>query len=144
MLQVASGKREEILVFGDDWPTPDGTCIRDYIHVRDLADAHVLALQTAQPGSHRIYNLGNGTGFSVREVHRVLRAGRRRHTASPHRGRRAPCRVTRVPCVDRRPKRWAAVALELALACREHASVCDEIVSDAWEFTGGSRRLSCR
>ncbi len=68
VLQVASGKRDEILVFGTDWPTPDGTCIRDYIHVRDLADAHVLALQTAQPGSHRIYNLGNGTGFSVREV----------------------------------------------------------------------------
>jgi UDP-glucose 4-epimerase len=59
-------RRAEISVFGDDWPTPDGTCIRDYIHVRDLADAHVLALATAQPGAHGIYNLGNGTGFSVR------------------------------------------------------------------------------
>ena len=68
VLQVALGLREEISVFGDDWPTPDGTCIRDYIHVRDLADAHVLALATAQPGAHGIYNLGNGTGFSVREV----------------------------------------------------------------------------
>lgn len=68
MLQVAAGRRPEILVYGDDWPTPDGTCIRDYIHVRDLADAHVLAIKQAQPGSHRIFNLGNGTGFSVREV----------------------------------------------------------------------------
>ena len=68
VLQVATGQREEILVFGNDWPTPDGTAIRDYIHVRDLADAHLLALQNARPGEHRIYNLGNGTGFSVREV----------------------------------------------------------------------------
>ncbi|MCE9514520.1 MAG: UDP-glucose 4-epimerase GalE, partial [Mycobacterium sp.] len=68
VLQVAAGTRPEILVYGNDWPTPDGTAIRDYIHVRDLADAHVLALQRAQPGSHRIFNLGNGTGFSVREV----------------------------------------------------------------------------
>ena len=68
VLQVATGQRPEILVFGTDWPTPDGTCIRDYIHVRDLADAHLLALQNSQPGEHRIYNLGNGTGFSVREV----------------------------------------------------------------------------
>ena len=53
------GQRAEITVYGDDWPTPDGTCIRDYIHVRDLADAHVLALQHAQLSTHRIYNLGN-------------------------------------------------------------------------------------
>ena len=55
-------------VFGDDYPTPDGTCIRDYIHVADLARAHLLALDHMMPGTHEIYNLGNGNGFSNREV----------------------------------------------------------------------------
>jgi UDP-glucose 4-epimerase len=67
-LQVAEGQRESLTVFGEDYPTPDGTCIRDYVHVGDLADAHLLALSAPAPGEHRIYNLGNGTGFSVREV----------------------------------------------------------------------------
>ncbi|GAB3311401.1 UDP-glucose 4-epimerase GalE [Geodermatophilus aquaeductus] len=67
-LQVAAGKREAITVYGEDYPTPDGTCIRDYIHVSDLADAHLLALTAPEPGEHRIYNLGNGTGFSVQQV----------------------------------------------------------------------------
>lgn len=69
ILEAALGKRENVSVFGEDYPTEDGTCIRDYIHVLDLADAHYLALQklknTNQSG---IYNLGNGTGFSVKEV----------------------------------------------------------------------------
>src|ERR687889_281402 len=67
-LQVAAGQRESLTVYGEDYPTPDGTCIRDYIHVSDLADAHLLALTAPEPGEHRIYNLGNGTGFSVQEV----------------------------------------------------------------------------
>jgi UDP-glucose 4-epimerase len=67
-LQVAAGQREALTVHGQDYPTPDGTCIRDYIHVADLADAHLLALPAPAAGEHRIYNLGNGTGFSVREV----------------------------------------------------------------------------
>ena len=57
-----------VQVFGDDYPTPDGTCVRDYIHVTDLADAHLRALQACRPGQHRVYNMGNGTGFSVRQV----------------------------------------------------------------------------
>ena len=57
-----------IAVFGDDYPPPDGTCIRDYIHVVDIADAHLLALGVASPGTWRVYNLGNGEGFSVRQV----------------------------------------------------------------------------
>ncbi|HIW67475.1 MAG TPA: UDP-glucose 4-epimerase GalE [Candidatus Dietzia merdigallinarum] len=73
VLQVALGHREDIKVFGDDWPTPDGTCVRDYIHVADLADAHVLALETNSAGVHRILNLGSGEGFSVREVIDVCR-----------------------------------------------------------------------
>src|SRR3954451_18241499 len=67
-LQVAAGTREAMTVYGEDYPTPDGTCIRDYIHVEDLADAHLLALPAPAAGEHRIYNLGNGTGFSVQEV----------------------------------------------------------------------------
>lgn len=67
VLQVALGQREKIVIFGDDYDTPDGTCIRDYIHVLDLAQAHVLALRALPQGS-RIYNLGNGRGFSVKEV----------------------------------------------------------------------------
>ena len=72
-LQVAAGKREHIAVFGDDYPTPDGTAVRDYVHVQDLADAHVLALEALQPGDERVYNLGNGRGYSVREVIDVCR-----------------------------------------------------------------------
>jgi UDP-glucose 4-epimerase len=62
-----------VKIFGDDYPTPDGTCVRDYIHVADLAEAHVRALGACEPGRHRIYNLGNGTGFTVRQVVDVCR-----------------------------------------------------------------------
>ena len=69
ILQTASGRRQRIDVYGTDYPTPDGTCIRDYIHVTDLAAAHVLALKhLAAGGESRVYNLGSETGFSVREV----------------------------------------------------------------------------
>jgi len=68
VLQVPLGKRDDIKIFGDDYDTPDGTCIRDYIHVCDLADAHVLAAGAIDPGQVKVYNLGNGEGFSVREV----------------------------------------------------------------------------
>ena len=67
-LQVAAGTREALTVYGQDYPTPDGTCIRDYVHVTDLAAAHLLALPAPAPGEHRIYNLGSGTGFSVQEM----------------------------------------------------------------------------
>jgi len=67
VLQVAQGKRDHITVFGNDYETPDGTCIRDYIHVADLAAAHILALQALDSGS-RTYNLGNGNGFTVKQV----------------------------------------------------------------------------
>ncbi|WP_291576032.1 UDP-glucose 4-epimerase GalE [Clostridium sp. UBA4548] len=74
ILQVAQGKREKIMIFGDDYKTEDGTCIRDYIHVSDLASAHSLALQRLMRGEKSaIYNLGNGTGFSVKEVIEVTR-----------------------------------------------------------------------
>lgn len=72
-LQVAAGAREKLQLFGDDYPTRDGTCVRDYIHVADLAQAHLLALDAAEPGRHKIYNLGNGNGFTNRQVVDVVR-----------------------------------------------------------------------
>jgi len=72
VLQVALGQRDRITVFGDDYATPDGTCVRDYIHVIDLAEAHILALDAIDQGS-RVYNLGNGRGFSVQEVIQTAR-----------------------------------------------------------------------
>ena len=72
VLEVAQGKREKVIIFGDDYPTPDGSCVRDYIHVIDLAQAHILALHALDEGS-RVYNLGNGKGFSVKEVIQTAR-----------------------------------------------------------------------
>ncbi len=71
ILQAVLGQRPAITVYGDDYPTPDGTCIRDYIHVDDLAEAHLLALENLSPGKHLRYNLGTGRGYSVREVIRL-------------------------------------------------------------------------
>jgi len=69
ILDVAAGKREDVKIFGTDYDTPDGTCIRDYIHVTDLAEAHILALEYLQKGGEsNVFNLGNGNGFSVKEV----------------------------------------------------------------------------
>ncbi|HEY1744605.1 MAG TPA: UDP-glucose 4-epimerase GalE [Granulicella sp.] len=68
ILDVALGRRASINIYGDDYPTPDGTCIRDYIHVRDLADAHILAIKALAERDRMILNLGNGSGFSVKEV----------------------------------------------------------------------------
>jgi UDP-glucose 4-epimerase len=68
VLRAAQGINDCVQIFGTDYPTPDGTAVRDYIHIEDLASAHLLALDGARPGEHRIFNLGNGNGFSVREV----------------------------------------------------------------------------
>jgi UDP-glucose 4-epimerase len=70
---AAATEGRPVRIFGDDYPTPDGTCIRDYIHVTDLADAHLRALDACRTGQHQIFNLGNGAGFSVREVIEVCR-----------------------------------------------------------------------
>ncbi|KSZ59899.1 UDP-glucose 4-epimerase [Rhodococcus pyridinivorans KG-16] len=126
VLQVALGVRDHISVFGTDWPTKDGTAVRDYIHVKDLADAHVLALTKSEPGRHGIYNLGSGEGFTVREVISACE------------------RVTGLPiaAVDA-PRRAGDPAVLIASSSRaiselgwnpQHTDL-DEIVSDAWEFT---------
>jgi UDP-glucose 4-epimerase len=72
-LQVALGTRNELAIFGTDYPTPDGTCVRDYVHVSDLATAHLLVLEALKEKERLIYNLGNGRGFSVREVIETVR-----------------------------------------------------------------------
>jgi UDP-glucose 4-epimerase len=125
VLQVALGRREKIMVFGEDWPTPDGTCIRDYIHVVDLAEAHELALEHAVPGEHRIYNLGNGTGFSVQQVVDTCR----QVTGHP-----IPAQVG-----DRRPGDPAVLIASSdrarsELGWKPERAEISEIVADAWQF----------
>jgi UDP-glucose 4-epimerase len=78
VLQAALGERDQVTVFGDDYPTPDGTCIRDYIHIEDLVDAHMQAMARLTAGDQRIYNLGTGRGYSVREVISAAREVTRR------------------------------------------------------------------
>lgn len=73
VLQVALGQREDIKIFGVDYPTPDGSCVRDYIHVEDLADVHRIAVETQKPGEFRYYNIGTGSGVSVKELIEVAR-----------------------------------------------------------------------
>ncbi|MFZ5830368.1 MAG: UDP-glucose 4-epimerase GalE [Planctomycetota bacterium] len=68
VLQAALGQREKVTVFGTDYPTPDGTCIRDYVHVEDLCDAHIVVMEALKAGDQRFYNLGIGSGYSVKQV----------------------------------------------------------------------------
>jgi UDP-glucose 4-epimerase len=124
-LQVAAGSREALTVYGNDYPTPDGTCIRDYVHVQDLAAAHLLALPAPAPGEHRIYNLGSGSGFSVQEMVDAVREV----TGHP------------LPVVTG-PRRAGDPARLVASSARIHqdlgwtpAHTLQEIVADAWEFT---------
>jgi UDP-glucose 4-epimerase len=124
-LQVAAGTREALTVYGDDYPTEDGTCIRDYIHVGDLADAHLLALPAPAAGEHRIYNLGNGQGFSVREVVEAVRSA----TGHP------------IPVVvgDRRPGDPARLVasserIRADLGWKPEHTDLTGIVRDAWEL----------
>ena len=125
VLQVAAGQRESVQVFGDDWPTPDGTCVRDYIHVDDLADAHLLALQHALPSRHAIYNLGVGTGFSVREV---LDAAR---VVTGH-----PIPAVTAPRRDGDPAVLIASseAAQAELGWRPQRTELVTMVGDAWRF----------
>ncbi|MBD0710753.1 MULTISPECIES: UDP-glucose 4-epimerase GalE [unclassified Streptomyces] len=125
VLQVALGRREAISVYGDDYPTPDGTCVRDYIHVADLAEAYLLALDAMTEGRHVVCNLGNGNGFSVREVVETVR----KVTGHPVPEVAAP----------RRPGD-PAVLVASADTAREHLGWTPsrpdlaEVVADAWAF----------
>ncbi|NEW26588.1 UDP-glucose 4-epimerase GalE [Nocardia cyriacigeorgica] len=125
VLQVAAGHRESIAVFGTDWPTPDGTAVRDYIHIRDLADAHLLALRSSEPGTHRVFNLGSGTGFSVREVISACERVTGLPIAAKDSPRRAGDPAVLIASSDR------AIA---ELGWRPEHNDLDEIVTDAWNF----------
>ncbi|MEU9324182.1 UDP-glucose 4-epimerase GalE [Streptomyces canus] len=125
ILQVAQGRREAISVFGEDYPTPDGTCVRDYIHVADLADAHLLALKAAEPGEHLICNLGNGEGFSVRQVIETVRKVTGHpipEVVAPRRGG-DPATLVASAATAREKLGWNPSRADLA-----------GIVADAWEF----------
>ena len=130
VLQVAQGRRDAIAVYGEDYPTPDGTCLRDYIHVADLAEAHLLALDRAPRGEHLICNLGNGSGFSVREVIETAR----RVTGHP------------IPAVAQ-PRRAGDPAVLVASAARARQRLgwqprrtdLAEIIRDAWTFAQSLR-----
>ncbi|MEV7600353.1 UDP-glucose 4-epimerase GalE [Kitasatospora sp. NPDC089797] len=126
VFQAALGRRPHISVFGDDYPTPDGTCIRDYIHVADLADAHLLALDAAKPGEHLICNLGNGSGFSVREVIESVK----RVT-----GREIPVQVAERRAGDPAVLVASAERAHQALGWTPRRPNLDDIVADAWKFT---------
>jgi len=125
ILDVALGRRQSIKVFGRDYPTPDGTCIRDYIHVQDLARAHLLALEALKERDKLIYNLGNGVGFSVREVIESAR------------------RVTGHPIpVEECPRRPGDAAVLIAssekigaeLGWKPEYTILDEIIESAWKW----------
>ncbi|KAB8164332.1 UDP-glucose 4-epimerase GalE [Streptomyces sp. 3MP-14] len=125
VLQVAQGRREAISVYGTDYPTPDGTCVRDYIHVDDLAEAHLAALGAAVPGEHLVCNLGNGNGFSVREVIEAAREVTGHPIPEVAADRRAGDPAVLVASADRARERlgWRPSRPELA-----------GIIADAWAF----------
>ncbi|HUL27899.1 MAG TPA: UDP-glucose 4-epimerase GalE [Streptosporangiaceae bacterium] len=125
-----AGPGAEVSIFGDDYPTPDGTCVRDYIHVTDLANAHLLALDACVPGQHRVYNLGSGSGYSNLEVLQACREVT---------GREIPARTG--------PRRAGDPAVLIASSALFHAergwrprAGLQAMVADAWEFTRGQPR----
>ena len=125
ILDVALGRRASIKIFGTDYPTHDGSCIRDYIHVRDLTDAHLLALNALEKNDRLIYNIGNGQGFTVREVIESVR------------------RVTgKLIAVEEQPRRPGDPAVLVAssekikrdLGWKPNYPELDQIVATAWEW----------
>lgn len=126
ILQVALGHREKIMIFGDDYATADGTAVRDYIHVRDLAEAHILALESNKVGSHRIYNLGSGDGYSVQQVISQVRET----TGHPIPAELAPRR-------EGDPATLIASSSKISheLGWTPQRTDLPTIVHDAWEFT---------
>jgi UDP-glucose 4-epimerase len=137
VLQVALGKRAEVRIFGTDYPTPDGTCIRDYVHISDLIDAHLLALHALETHDRLVFNLGNGEGYSVRQVIETAR----QVTGCPIRARE----------VERRPgdaPRLVASAdrIHKELGWQPRYPELDSIIASAWDWhrswpDGYARRL---
>ena len=126
VLQVPNGKRESVSIYGTDYDTPDGTCIRDYIHVTDLAEAHILAVEyLANGGESDIFNLGNGVGYSVREVIETARS------VTGH-----PIPATEVPRRAGDPARLVASGekAKRVLGWEPKIKQFDEIIASAWKW----------
>jgi len=125
VLQCCLGQREHVTIFGTDYPTPDGTCIRDYIHVEDLADAHLKVMRCLTPGDRRRYNLGTGEGLSVRQiidsVQRVT--GKRLDVREGPRRPGDPPRLYADPTLIREELGWSASMTDV-----------DTIVASAWKW----------
>lgn len=131
VLDVAAGKRPPLTIFGSDYDTPDGTCIRDYVHVSDLARAHVLALQRlSSPRLERAYNLGTGRGYSVRDVINVAMAVTGRHIPIIEGPRRQgdPAKLLADPAQARRDLDWVP-----------HFAGIEDMIESGWRWCIGSR-----
>ena len=125
IIQAALGQRPDIKIFGTDYETPDGTCIRDYIHVEDLCRAHLLALDHLDSEQELIYNLGNGSGYSVRQVIDTVK--------------RVSGKTIRVTETERRPGDPAVLTADATKARTElgwktEYAALEPIVASAWEF----------
>jgi len=125
ILDVALGRRASIKIFGHDYPTKDGTCVRDYIHVRDLADAHLLALGALEEKSRLIYNIGNGQGFTVLEVIESVRRVTGKTIAVEECARRAGDPAVLVASSEK---------IKRELGWKPQFAELDAIVASAWEW----------
>ena len=125
VLRAAIGRRPHVEIYGTDYPTPDGTAVRDYIHVEDLATAHVLALGGATEGEHRIFNLGTGSGFSVREVIAAAERVSGRSIASVDRSRRPGDPAELVAAGDK---------IRSELGWEPRRAELEGMIADAWAF----------
>jgi UDP-glucose 4-epimerase len=140
LLEVALGRREQVAIFGDDYPTRDGTAVRDYVHVEDLASAHLLALQAMQQHDRLIFNLGNGQGFTVKEVLDVARKVTGHPIPALVQGRRAGDPAELVA---------SSQAIRDTLGWKPRYPDLESIVASAWAwrsahpdgYTGASQRL---
>lgn len=125
ILQVALGQRQNIKIYGNDYPTPDGTCIRDYVHVEDLADAHRLAVEACEPGQAEAYNVGTGNGFSVKQVVDAARAV----TGHPIPAEETPRRAGDPPMLYADPS-----AIKKRLGWQARYTDVRRIVETAWQW----------
>ncbi len=125
VLRVALGEHESVQIFGNDYPTPDGTAVRDYIHVDDLARAHLLALDATAEAGHQVYNLGNGSGFSVREVVQAARRVTGRQIPVVETARRAGDPAVLVASSER---------IRRELGWSPEKPGLDDMVGDAWAW----------
>jgi UDP-glucose 4-epimerase len=125
VLRTAQGRNPHVELFGTDYPTPDGTAVRDYIHIEDLSDAHLLALEGTVEGTHRIFNLGNGNGFSVRQVIDTAREVTGRDIAVKEAPRRPgdPAELVAASDLIRAELGWEPRKPEL-----------ERMIADAWAF----------